>query len=112
MLFSTHVPITSLVMVEGPGIEESEKQNVAKNWQRGIRDLKQDDAFNRMWWPVLSTDKCCQMTSLSVEITDNNVLLKLSCCLRSLLRVSSGISILYDTGRKLQVLCEKFIELI
>ena len=47
------------------------------------RHLKQDDAFNTTWWPVLSIDKCCQVTSFSIERTDHHVLLKASCCLRS-----------------------------
>ena len=38
------------------------------------RDLKRQDAFNRTWWPVLSTDKCCQVTDLSDEGTDRHVL--------------------------------------
>ena len=28
------------------------------------------------WWPVFLIDKCCQVTSLSVERTDHHVLLK------------------------------------
>ena len=54
-----------------------------------IGDLKQGDAFNTMWWPVLSIDKCCQVTSLSIERTDHHVLLKALSCLRSLLGTSS-----------------------
>ena len=48
-----------------------------------IRDLKHDDAFNTTWPPVLSVDKCCQVTSSSIERTDHHVLLKASSCLRS-----------------------------
>ena len=51
-----------------------------------IRDLKHDDAFNKTWLPVLSIDKCCQVTSLSIERTDHHVLLKASYCLRCVLR--------------------------
>ena len=50
------------------------------------RDLKQDDAFNTTWWPVLSINKCCQVTNLSIERSDHHVLAKASCCLSSLLR--------------------------
>ena len=50
-----------------------------------IRDLKQDDAFSTTWWPVPSIGKCCQATSLSIQRTYHHVLLKQSCCLRSLL---------------------------
>ena len=55
-----------------------------------IRHLKQDDAFNTTWPPVLSIDKCCQVISLSIERTDHHVLLKASCCLRSLLPTRRG----------------------
>ena len=41
-------------------------------------DPKQDDSFNTTWWPVVSTDKCCQVTSLSIEIIYQRVLLKAS----------------------------------
>ena len=51
---------------------------------RGSRHLKHDDAFNRRWPPILSIDKCCQVTSLSIERTDHHVLLKTSSCLRCL----------------------------
>ena len=54
------------------------------------RHLNQDDACSTTWWPVLSTDKCCQVTSSSIERTDHHILLKASCCLRSLI---------YDFGR-------------
>ena len=47
-------------------------------------DLKQDDGFSTTWWSVLLIDKCCQVTSLSIKSTDHHVLLKASCCLRSL----------------------------
>ena len=50
-----------------------------------IRDLKHDDAFNTTWPPVLSVDKCCQVTSLSIERADNHVLLKALSCLRCLM---------------------------
>ena len=51
-----------------------------------IRDIKQDDAFNTTCWPVFSIDKwCCQVTSLAIERTDHNVLLKALPCLRCLL---------------------------
>ena len=53
--------------------------------QGNIRDLKHDDAFNTTWPSVLSTDKCCQVASLSIEITGHHVLLKALSCLRSLL---------------------------
>ena len=49
------------------------------------RDLKHDDAFNTMWPPILSIDKCCQVTSLSIERADHHVLLKASSCLRCLI---------------------------
>ena len=49
------------------------------------RDLKHDDAFNTTWPPALSIDKCCQVTSLSIERTDHHVLLKASSCLRCLI---------------------------
>ena len=50
------------------------------------RHLKHDDAFNRTWPPILlSIDKCCQVTSLSIERTDHHVLLKASSCLRCLM---------------------------
>ena len=49
------------------------------------RDLKEDDAFNTTWWPVLSIDKCYQVTSLSIERTVPHLLLNASCCLRSLI---------------------------
>ena len=52
-----------------------------------IRHLKHDDAFNTTWPPVLSIDKCCQVTSLSTERTDHHVLLKASSCLRCLLTI-------------------------
>ena len=39
-----------------------------------IRDLKRDDTFNKTWWPAFSIDKCCQVTSLSIERTDHHVL--------------------------------------
>ena len=48
------------------------------------RHLKHDDAFNRTWPPILSIDKCCQVTSLSIERTDHHVLFKASSCLRCL----------------------------
>ena len=54
----------------------------------GIRDLKHDDAFNTTWPPILSIDKCCQVTSLSIERTDHHVLLKVSSCLRCLLTLT------------------------
>ena len=38
-----------------------------------IRDLKHDDAFKPTWPPVLSVDKCCQVTSLSIERTAHHV---------------------------------------
>ena len=46
--------------------------------------LKQYDALNTTWWLVISIQKCCQVTSLSIERTDYHVLLKALCCLRSL----------------------------
>ena len=46
------------------------------------RHVKQDDAFNTTWWPVLSIDKCCQVTNLSIETTDHHVLLKASWLLK------------------------------
>ena len=49
------------------------------------RDLKHDDAFSMTWPPVLLIDKCCQVTSLSIERTDHHVLLKASSCLRCLI---------------------------
>ena len=49
------------------------------------RDLKHDDAFNTTWPPGLSIDKCCQVTSLSIERTDHHVPLKASSCLRRLI---------------------------
>ena len=49
-----------------------------------IRDLKHDDAFSTTWPPILSIDKCCQVTSLSIERADHHVLLKASSCLRCL----------------------------
>ena len=49
------------------------------------RDLKHDDAFITTRPPVLSIDKCCQVTSLSIEGTDHHVLLKASSCLRCLI---------------------------
>ena len=54
---------------------------------RGRRHFhnRQYEAFNTKWWAVLSTDKCCQVTSLWLEKTDLHVLLKAWYCLRSLL---------------------------
>ena len=49
------------------------------------RHLKQDNAFNRTWWPVLSIDKLATWQHLSVERTDGHVVLKASSCLRSLM---------------------------
>ena len=46
-------------------------------------------AFNATWPPVRSIDKCCQVTSLSVERTDYHILLKASSCLMSLLSLRS-----------------------
>ena len=40
------------------------KSKVSWCYSRDIRHLKQDDAFNTTWAPVLSIDKCCQVTSL------------------------------------------------
>ena len=54
-----------------------------------IRDLKHDDAFNTTWPPIFSIDKCCQITSLSIERTDHHVLLKASSCLRCLLSIKA-----------------------
>ena len=51
-------------------------------------DLMPDGAFKTTWWSVLSVDNCCQVTSLSIDRTNHYVLLKASCCLRSLI---SGI---------------------
>ena len=59
------------------------------------KDLKQDDAFNTMWWSVLSVDNCCQVTSLSMERTGHNVLLKASSCLRSLISCQKPFVYLY-----------------
>ena len=47
-----------------------------------ISYLKQHDTFNTS---VLPSAKCCQVTSLWIERTDNHVLLMASRCLRSLL---------------------------
>ena len=52
--------------------------------------VKQDNAFNTMWWPVLSIDNCCKVTSLSVEKTEYHILFKASFCLSSLLPVKSS----------------------
>ena len=52
-----------------------------------IRDLKQDDAFNKTSWLVLPTDKCRQVTSLSLQRIDHYVRFTASCCLRSLIKV-------------------------
>ena len=49
------------------------------------RDLKHDDAFNTTWPPVLSVDKCCQVTNSSIERTHHDVLLEASSCLRCLI---------------------------
>ena len=62
-----------------------------------IRDLKQDDNFNRTWWPNPSVDKCCQVTSLSIERTNHQVLLKALCCLRYLL----------SRSRRAKIFCRK-----
>ena len=40
------------------------------------RHLKQDDAFNRMWWSVFSIDKLVTWQHLSIERTGGHVLLK------------------------------------
>ena len=48
------------------------------------RDLKQDDAFNRTWWSVLSIDKLVTWQHLSIERTGHHVVLKASSCLRCL----------------------------
>ena len=49
-----------------------------------IKDLKQQVAFNRMWWSVLSIDKLVIWHYLSIERTGHNVVLKASSCLRYL----------------------------
>ena len=49
------------------------------------RHLKQDDAFNRTWWSVLSIDKLVTWQQLSTERTDGHVVFKASSCLRSLI---------------------------
>ena len=49
------------------------------------RHLKQDDAFNRTWWSVLSIDKLVTWQHLSIERIGGHVVLKASSCLRSLI---------------------------
>ena len=51
------------------------------------RHLKQDDAFNRTWWSVLSIYKLVTWQHLPIERTGGHVVLKASSCLRSLLRI-------------------------
>ena len=60
---------------------------------RTDRDLKQDDVFNTTWLSVLSIDKCYQVTSFSTERTDHHVLLKASCCLKSLILTVRRLSL-------------------
>ena len=62
-------------------VNKMKQFSVASYLNFGNRDLKQDHAFNTTWPPVLSIDKCCQVTSLSIERTDHHVLLKASPCL-------------------------------
>ena len=52
-----------------------------------IRHLKQDDAFNRTWWSVLSIDKLVTWQHLPIERTGGHVVLKASSCSRSLLQL-------------------------
>ena len=52
---------------------------------RNIRHLKQDDAFNRTWWSVLSIDKLVTWQHLSMARIGGHVLLKASSCLRCLM---------------------------
>ena len=59
-----------------PGIRRSDEVN---------RHLKQDDAFNRTWWSVLSIDKLVTWQHLSIERIGGHVVLKASSCLRCLM---------------------------
>ena len=53
---------------------------------------REDDAFNRTWWSVLSIDKLVTWQHLSTERTGGHVMLKASSCLRSLVILSGGLS--------------------
>ena len=59
----------------------------------GIRHLKQDDAFSRTWWSVLSIDELVTWQRLSIERTGGHVVSKASSCLRSLLPQERGSQI-------------------
>ena len=60
-------------------------QNLRASVDHHSRHLKQDDAFNRTWWSVLSIDKLVTWQHLSIERIGGHVLLKASSCLRCLL---------------------------
>ena len=62
--------------------------------QENIRDLRQGNALNTMWWQVLSIGKLCQVASLSTERTDHHILFKASSCLRSLLSCSVSCEVI------------------
>ena len=61
----------------------SSKGNSLSSDYSSIRDLKQDDAFSRTWWSVLSTNKLVTWQHLSAERTGHHVVLKASSCLVS-----------------------------
>ena len=67
------------------GIKKLQKVKERRRLPITIRHLKQDDAFNRTWWSVLSIDELVTWQRLSIERTGGHVVSKASSCLRSLL---------------------------